>query len=605
MDLDPDIHYMSPKTNKELPMIRHGAGARVFLAGHLFVATAAFVLGGASCSSTKQLAGVAQHCSLNSECDQPLVCVFTLCHNACNTSVDCPSGERCVPSATPGMNVCQLPKVEATCAAGSTCSIPGEVCGSDSQCRPSCTAAKACQVSGTTCLAQGEGASGGSACVDPYVAPDQPIIDAGGSEAGAGPDASMPDSGGAASDATLGDASAGDANDTGTPEGNTVPEATPSDSMTEDGTENTRGEASLPGLSCADGGTGLAAFHPSNLPVPLVVPDAGGTYTLGTSCTFDTDSLTVTNNGLCPGASASVVKLSDGREAAVWLFDTFTLTAGQTLTITGSRPAIVAANETVEINGLVNSSGSRLNGWAGGGAPGPNAFQRAGICPLDTSSGGGHLGGNGSGSGLGAGGGGFCGTGGHGSTPVDGGIGAVGGTPYGTETLIPLVGGSSGGSTDHYTLNNHGGGAIEFVAGTSVTVTSSGTINMGGGAGAQGDDGNAGGSGGSILLEAPSVEVRGVVAANGAAGAGFNNSGQGGLGSDQAAQGSFGGAGGAGATSTGADGQIGTFNSYSGGGGGVGRIRINTGCGGTLTIPMSAVISPYKSTGCYTNGTLQ
>jgi hypothetical protein len=32
----------------------------------------------------------------------------------------------------------------------------------------------------------------------------------------------------------------------------------------------------------------------------------------------------------------------------------------------------------------------------------------------------------------------------------------------------------------------------------------------------------------------------------------------------------------------------------------VGRIRINTGCGGKLTVASSAVISPSDVSGCYT-----
>ncbi len=45
--------------------------------------------------------------------------------------------------------------------------------------------------------------------------------------------------------------------------------------------------------------------------------------------------------------------------------------------------------------------------------------------------------------------------------------------------------------------------------------------------------------------------------------------------------------------------------SSAGGGGAVGRIRINAGCGGKLTIATSAVVSPYESTRCFTKGDLQ
>jgi hypothetical protein len=43
----------------------------------------------------------------------------------------------------------------------------------------------------------------------------------------------------------------------------------------------------------------------------------------------------------------------------------------------------------------------------------------------------------------------------------------------------------------------------------------------------------------------------------------------------------------------------------AGGGGGVGRIRINTGCGGMLVVSSNAIISPSTKTGCYTTGELR
>src|SRR5579862_1930676 len=77
---------------------------RMFWAG-------AFGLGGlamgASCNSSSQV-GLSQNCSLNSDCDSPLVCVFSRCHQQCKTSEDCASGERCVASGGGGDNVCQL-----------------------------------------------------------------------------------------------------------------------------------------------------------------------------------------------------------------------------------------------------------------------------------------------------------------------------------------------------------------------------------------------------------------------------------------------------------------------------------------------------------------
>lgn len=105
-----------------------------------------------ACHTDTSPAGLSATCSLNSDCNSPLVCVFSRCHNACVDSGDCPSGERCVP-ATGQYNVCQLPS-ESTCADGGSCEST-EVCGSDGQCRAPCTTAQDCPGSN----------AGGEACV--------------------------------------------------------------------------------------------------------------------------------------------------------------------------------------------------------------------------------------------------------------------------------------------------------------------------------------------------------------------------------------------------------------------------------------------------------
>jgi hypothetical protein len=180
-----------------------------------------------------------------------------------------------------------------------------------------------------------------------------------------------------------------------------------------------------------------------------------------------------------------------------------------------------------------------------------------------------------------------------------------GGRPYGTENLIPLLGGSSGGMGDAAGTNGpHGGGAIQIVSGSSIVLSETAIINMGGAPGVNaGDRGGGGGSGGGILLEAPIVTVRGVLAANGASGSGGYLSGpQPGGSGDQPAICTNGtcGFGSAAGVEDGGEGPAG-----AGGGGGAGRIRINAGCGGTITIGPTAIISPSKSTGCYTDGQLQ
>jgi len=120
-------------------------------------------------------------CSLNSDCNSPLVCVFSRCHNACVNSGDCPAGERCVP-ATPQYNVCQLP-VESGCDEGGTC-VSSEVCGSDGQCRAPCMTAQDCpgaNAGGEACLsvAVQTGGTNPVCVVSAAVADDPILIDAG------------------------------------------------------------------------------------------------------------------------------------------------------------------------------------------------------------------------------------------------------------------------------------------------------------------------------------------------------------------------------------------------------------------------------------------
>ena len=77
--------------------------------------------GYAACSSTDGTggSGLAQGCTLNSDCDAPLVCTFGMCHTACRTTEDCPTGSRCVQGD--GASVCQEQK---GCTYTSDCDTP-------------------------------------------------------------------------------------------------------------------------------------------------------------------------------------------------------------------------------------------------------------------------------------------------------------------------------------------------------------------------------------------------------------------------------------------------------------------------------------------------
>jgi hypothetical protein len=555
-----------------------------------------FVLG--ACSSDQPPPkSVGEGCLLNSDCNNPLSCTFGKCHTACQQTLDCPSGERCVKIATG--NVCQQ-KDEVECTYSSECPQPLK-CAVDSKCRVACVRDPDC-LSSQQCVSH--------VCADKdQIDPESHDLmhtnpqggwngtdDDGGVTPDAGSDVSTEPEAGGSNDGDGGDVS------TGGDGGGSKDAAS--------------GETGPGGPSCADGGSGLLSFHPSNLSDLSALPADLGDFVFDRyKCTLDTDVPGwVGCSSFGAGTVMKVVTLSDGREATVLFARSLIINSGDMLNIAGRRPLIIATEGKAEINGFIEATTSTTNAWFGGGAPGPASLTHVGICALDAEHGGGQPGESPSKLGIGAGGGAFCGMGGRGSASPDGGVGPIGGSPYGSPTLVPLVGGSSGGSAEGYGIGNHGGGALEIVSGVSILIGEAGIINLGGAVGRSSQWATGGGSGGAILLEAPSVLVRGVLAVNGAGGAtAALNDGQDGLPSSTSALGAsqYGapvtraGSGGAGTSVNGGDGQQPAMAvSASGGGGGAGRIRINTGCGGKLTVVGSAVISPAAGA-CFTEGTLQ
>ena len=155
---------------------------------------------GAACSSDPdeertRLAELSEGCVINSDCKNPLACVFRKCHEQCTDSRDCPTGLLCVATDVEGFRVCQLPN-ETKCYETQDC--PGkQVCAPDGRCRDFCAVLDDCG-SGQVCANQG-------ACAEPEeVDPkgDLPIADAGvdatGGSAGAGGAAGSGGSGGSA-----------------------------------------------------------------------------------------------------------------------------------------------------------------------------------------------------------------------------------------------------------------------------------------------------------------------------------------------------------------------------------------------------------------------
>jgi hypothetical protein len=544
-------------------------------------------------------------CVLNSDCMkfQPpgLICALGYCVKPCNISSDCPNNERCVlvssastspdagaDAATGGTGgaagtsgaagaagtggaaapvlgtACQAPET-VICHYNSDCKTP-LICGIDQECRNQCQSNVDCPgynnpVDPQVCTSMTH------LCADPTVDKDY---------------------------------------DPATNDFRTLDASTPGGGGSGGSSGNHDGSVTPP--TCA---AGLAGFHPSNLPAGLTIPSGLMTITQAGNSIFDTDTLTFTAPiGTDGGAPVAMkVTLSDGRQAAVLFFEGYTLPANLTLTVRGQPPLIIAANSTMEVDGTINTAQSPTNQWYGGGAPGPSMVARGGLCALNNCMGGGQPGSTNAALEIGSGGGAFCGLGGPGSIlDPDAGVAAAGGLAYGVPELVPLVGGASGGSASSIVNQmNHGGGGLELLAGTSLTVDSNAVINMGGGGDTEAYA-IGGGSGGGILLEAPIVNLKGALVASGASGSAYHGAGQNGSINVTGAVGGGSGIGGVGSSATsinGGPGTVMTTANFGGGGGGAGRIRINTGCGGALNVNSSALLTPGTTTPCYSTGTLK
>ncbi len=309
---------------------------------------------------------------------------------------------------------------------------------------------------------------------------------------------------------------------------------------------------------------------------------------------------------------------------AVLSVDRLEIPAGTRLIGTGMRPIIILAASEVRIAGTLDVSAN--NGFqAATRRPGPGG-ERGGNCTqLDGYGLGGGMAGEFSEPGRAGGGGG----GGYGSPGGAGGAGGgaaggVGGSPFGNEILEPLYGGSGGaggrlGNGGCRATGGHGGGALQITAGVRIEIALGGLIDASGGGGESWSDtsttwtGAGGGSGGAILLEAPAVEIRGIVGANGGAGTPRSYSGNStvpgadGRGDLAPAQGSGGAGDGSNAVglALGGSPNLGSGSSSNlggGGGGGAGRIRINTATG---TEPYSTGLLPTMASSLATVGRIR
>jgi hypothetical protein len=105
----------------------------------------------AACSSGESVAKIGESCFVNSDCSNPLVCVFRTCHIQCRADADCRKAvdeqSLCQRGSQP-QNVCQN-KEERACTTQASCA-PGQVCGVDARCRDQCQADRDC-VEGQVC----------------------------------------------------------------------------------------------------------------------------------------------------------------------------------------------------------------------------------------------------------------------------------------------------------------------------------------------------------------------------------------------------------------------------------------------------------------------
>lgn len=222
-----------------------------------------------------------------------------------------------------------------------------------------------------------------------------------------------------------------------------------------------------------------------------------------------------------------------GPELAVLHVAALDVAPGAVVTVTGSRPLIIVASGDVTVEGTIDVSANLEQPGPGGAAAEMGAG--AGMTGDEASGAPYYREGGGGGAG-------------HGTDGAAGGMGCyldctggvsdadggVGGSEYGDESLTVLQGGSGGGHGGAAGFmpcergdGGGGGGALQIYAGVKLSIL--GAIDAGGGGGGGGGRyfggmcqsstaGGGGGSGGAIYLQAPAIDIEGILAANGGGG---------------------------------------------------------------------------------------
>jgi len=241
-------------------------------------------------------------------------------------------------------------------------------------------------------------------------------------------------------------------------------------------------------------------FEPCGLPPPIAI-DLTGTMTLA----FDTDN---------PPAAGMVRPQQSGPDVVVIHLSSLDIDPAASLTVTGTRPLILAVEGDVTIAGTIVTRAGANNATACGaavGAPG-------------TMSGSGPASGGGGGGASASSNGGDGGDGNNG-TGTNRGVHGTHGTLIGGTPATPLRGGCRGGNggsnngTGSPGTGGSGGGALQISArGNLVSSSSIDAAGYGAGIATARTGGGGGGAGGTIFFEAPSVVVSGRLCADGGAG---------------------------------------------------------------------------------------
>jgi hypothetical protein len=379
-----------------------------------------------------------------------------------------------------------------------------------------------------------------------------------------------------------------------------------------------------PACPAGDGGTLEFGFSPSNISLAQILALAGSAQVEDVTSGVVVESNAAGSTVLGFNSPTVVVTQPDNSKVNLTVVQSLTVETTGSIVVTGDVPYVIVSLSDIT---FAASSSLQANGvGSGGGTPGASIGPGGGIGGTAGAGAGLGAGLSASNSSLGAGGGSYCGVGGAGGSGAAG-VGMTS-VAYGAIDIRPLVGGSGGGGGSFGDGGNSGGG-VQLVAAGTISIGASAYITVSGGgaesgASCPGGNSGGGGSGGSILLEAPTVNVAGLLVANGGGGGGgdaddtdgsdgwdVTNVGSpltaGGLGGTMGPTGA-GGNGSTGTTITGAaGGGVGTCsgadtNGAGGGGGAAGRIRINS---STKAATLTGSVSPAATTACLTQGGLR